>query len=114
MASISYTAGELDDGFTELFAVFGISQPFVVGSLRQTYGLSGDTQTGAVHQRHYVFNQTELAVAAKFALRILVDQFASGRTVDTQFVFDAAHVYTAVTLVVDEHGQTAAVLCSLF
>ena len=33
---------------------------------------------------------------------------------DTQLVFDAAHVYTAVTLVVDEHGQAAAVLCSLF
>ena len=33
---------------------------------------------------------------------------------NTQLVFDAANVYATVALVVDEHGQAAAVFCSLF
>ena len=74
---------EFDNCLSELFAVFGISQSFVVSSLAQSYRLCGNTQTGTVHQRHYIFNQAKLTVTAKFSFCILVYQFASRRTVDT-------------------------------
>ena len=69
---------ELDDGFAKLLAVLGVGQTFVVGCLAEADRLCGDTQTGTIHQRHYVFNQTQLAVTAKFGLGILINQFASG------------------------------------
>ena len=74
---------ELDNCFSELLAVFGIRQSFVVSSLAQSYRLCGDTQTGTVHQGHYVFDQTEFAVTAKFGFCILINQFAGRRTVNT-------------------------------
>ena len=33
---------------------------------------------------------------------------------DTELILDAAYVYTAVALVVDEHGEAAAVVCTFF
>ena len=33
---------------------------------------------------------------------------------DTQLVLDAAHVYTAFILIVDEHGQATSVFGTLF
>ena len=41
------------------------------------------TQTRTIHQGHYVFNQTELTVTAKFGFRVLVKQFAGRRAVAT-------------------------------
>ena len=70
--------GELDDGLAELLAVFGIGQTFVVGCLAEADRLGGDTQTGTVHQCHHIFDQTQLAVTAKFGLGVLVNQFAGG------------------------------------
>ena len=95
--------GELDDGLAKLLAICGVSQAFVVGRLRDTYALGCDAEACAVHQSHHVFNQAEFAVATKLCVRIFVDEFAGGRAVNTQFVLYAAHIHTALALVVDKH-----------
>ena len=69
---------EVDDFLAELLTVGSIGQRLVVGSLAQTHTLGGDTQTGTVHQGHNVFNQTQLAVAAKLGVSVLVHQLAGG------------------------------------
>ena len=106
--------GEFDDCLTELFTIFGISQSFIVSSLWQSYRLSGNTQAGTVHQRHYIFDQTQFAVTAKFGLGIFIYQLAGRRAFDTHFVLNTAYVYSTIALVVDEHGKTASVVCSFF
>ena len=45
---------------------------------------------------------------------ILVHQFASRRTVDTEFVFDTTYVHTTLILVIDEHRKTTTVSCTFF
>ena len=105
---------EFDNGFAELFAFLCVSQSFVVGGLAQTDRLCGDTQTGTIHQRHYIFDQTQFAVPAKFGFRIFVNQLASRRTVDTQLVFNTADIYATLTLVIDEHRQATSVFRPFF
>ena len=45
---------------------------------------------------------------------IAENKFASRRAFDTHFVLNAAHCYTAIAFVVDEHRQTTAVASALF
>ena len=95
-------------------AICGVSQAFVVGRLRDTYALGCDAEACAVHQSHHVFNQAEFAVATKLCVCIFVDEFAGGRAVNSEFVLDTAHIHTALALVVDKHGKSAAVGRSFF
>ena len=94
---------ELNNGFTELLTVFSVCQSLIVCSLTQSDRLCGDTQTRTIHQGHDIFNQTELAFTAKFSFCILVNQFTSRRTMDTQLVLNTTNVYTTIVLVINEH-----------
>ena len=105
---------ERDDLLSELCALLGVCQSFVVGLLLDTDRLCGDAETRAVHQCHHVLDEAHACVAAELCLRILIDQFAGRRAVDAEFVFDVAHVNASVALVIDEHGQSASVTCTLF
>ena len=104
----------MDDLLSELRTLFGIGQSFVVSLLFYTHTLGGDAQSGTVHQCHDIFDEAHACVAAKFGLGILVDQFTGRRTVDAELVLDVAHVYAAITFVIDEHGQAAPVFGSFF
>ena len=96
---MSYTAGK--------------GQAFVVGFLLHADALGGDAEAGAVHQGHNIFDEAHLAVTAEFGLGVLVGELAGGAAVDAELVLDVAHIDAAVALVVDEHGEAAAVLCAL-
>ena len=106
--------GEVNDGCVELAALLCVCQPFVVGSLRHTHRLRGDAQARAVHERHDVLYEAHAGASAQFGLGVLVGQLARGRPVDAQLVLNVAHVYAALPLVIDEHGQAAAVARTLF
>ena len=105
--------GELDDRLAELGTLLRILQRLAVGSLAQTHRLRADTQTGGVHQRHDVLDQTHLAVAHKLCRSVREDQLARGRALDAELVLDAAHLHAAVALVMNEHRQAAGVGRSL-
>ena len=106
--------GEVHDGLAELLAVFGIGESFVVSHLADTNGLCGNAEAGAVHEGHHVLDEAELAAAAEFSLRVLIDKFAGRASVDAEFVLDAAHVHATVALVVNEHRKAAAVVGAFF
>ena len=105
---------EVHDGLAELLAVLGIGESFVVCHLADTHGLCGNAEAGAVHECHHVLDEAELAAATEFSLRVLVDKFAGRASVDAELVLDAAHVHATVALVVDEHGEAAAVVGAFF
>ena len=67
-------SGEVDDLITKLLALLGISQTLVVSLLLNTYALCSDTQTGAVHQSHYVLDQTQTGATAEFCLCVLISE----------------------------------------
>ena len=102
--------GEVHDGLAELLAVLGVGEGFVVCHLADAHGLCCNAETCAVHECHHVLDEAELAAATEFRLRVLVDKFAGRASVDTHLVFDAANVNATVALVVNEHGEAAAVV----
>ena len=102
--------GEVYDGLAELLAVLGIGESFVVCHLADAHGLCGNAETCAVHEGHHVLDEAELAAATEFSLRVLIDKFAGRASVDAELVLDAAHVHATVALVVNEHGEAAAVV----
>ena len=106
--------GELNDRLAELGTLLRILERLAVSGLAKTHRLCTDTQTGSVHERHHVFDQTHLTVADQTGRSVGEDQLAGGRTLDTEFVLDTAHLDAAVTLVVHEHRKTACVRSSLF
>ena len=87
---------EVHDGLAELLAVLGIGESFVVSHLADAHGLCGNAEAGAVHECHHVLDETELAAAAEFSLRVLVDKFAGRASVDAELVLDATNVHAAV------------------
>ena len=105
---------EVHDGLAELLAVLGVGESFVVCHLADAHGLCGNAQAGAVHEGHHILDEAELAAAAEFSLRVLVDKFAGRASVDAELVLDAAHVHATVALVVDEHRKAAAVMGAFF
>ena len=105
---------EIDDGLAKLLTVASVGQTFVVGSLRNTDALCGNTQTGTVHQGHHVFNQAQLAFATNFGLGIFVNELTGGAAVNTEFIFDTAHIHTAAALVIDKHRQAATIGSTFF
>ena len=106
--------GEVHDGLAELLTVLGVGESFVVGHLADAHGLCCNAEAGAVHEGHHVLDEAELAAAAEFSLRVLIDKFAGRASVDAELVLDAAHVHAAVALVVNEHGEAAAVMGAFF
>ena len=98
----------------ELAAVSRIGQSLVIGGLAQAHALCGNAQAGAVHQGHDIFDEAQLAVAAEFGMSVLVHQLAGGRAVNAQLVLNAAHAHAALALVINKHGEAAAVTCALF
>ena len=102
--------GEVDDFLAELTAILGVCQTFFVGGGRDADRLSGNAEAGTVHQCHDVLDEAQFAATAKFSVCILIHQLTGWRTVDAEFVFDAANVDATLALVVDEHRKTAAVL----
>ena len=101
---------EMVDGLAELGTLCGILDRLIISLLAQAGALRTDTQAGAVHQGHHVLDQTHAGAAAQFGAGVLVGQLAGRGTVDTELVLDVAHVDAALALVIDEHGQAAAVL----
>ena len=53
--------GEVDDGFAELTAVFGICQSLAIGEFADADALGGDAEAGAVHQGHHIFDKAHAA-----------------------------------------------------
>ena len=106
--------GELDDRLAELDALVGVFQRLAVSGLAGAHRLSADAQTGSVHQRHHVLDKTHLPVADQLRRGVREDQFARRRTLDTEFVLDAAHLHAAVALVIDQHRKAAGVGRTLF
>ena len=100
---------ELVDGMAELLAGSGVCLGFAAGGLAQTDRLGTDAQTGAVHQRHHVFDQTQAAFAHDLGRGVGELQFAGRRALDAHLVLDAAHHHTAVGTVEHEVRQAAAV-----
>jgi len=49
-----------------------VGESFVVGHLADAHGLCGNAEACAVHEGHHVLDQTELAAAAEFSLRVLL------------------------------------------
>ena len=105
---------EVHDGLTELLTVLGVGESFVVGHLADTDRLSGNAEAGTVHEGHHILDETELAATAEFCLGVLVNEFASRASVNTELVFDTANIHAAITLVVDEHRKTAAIVRAFF
>ena len=105
---------EVHDGLAELLAVLGVGESFVVGHLADAHGLCGDAEACTIHECHHVLDEAELATATEFRLRVLVDKFAGRASVDAELVLDAAHVHAAIALVVNEHGEAAAVVGAFF
>ena len=105
---------EVHDGLAELLAVLGVGESFVVSHLADAHGLCGNAQTGAVHECHHVLDEAELAAATEFSLRVLVDKFTGRASVDAELVLNAAYVHATVALVVNEHGEAAAVVGAFF
>ena len=89
---------EVHDSLTELLAVLGVGEGFVVSHLADAHGLCGNAEAGAVHECHHVLDEAELAAATEFSLRVLIDKFAGRASVDAELVLDAAHVHAAVLL----------------
>lgn len=102
--------GELDDGLAELAALHGVLVSLAVGELADAYALGGDAEAGAVHQGHHVLDEAHAARTAELGGSVLIYQFAGGAALDAHLVLDAAYGHAAVALVVDEHGEAAAVL----
>ncbi len=75
-----------------------VCQSFVVGHLADTDRLSGDAEACTVHEGHHVLDETELAATAEFCLGVLVNEFASRASVNTELVFDTANVHATVLL----------------
>ena len=105
---------ELDNRLAELLAFAGILQSRTVSSLGNAHRLSADPETSPVHQRHHVFDQTQLAVAHQFGRRIGKYQFASRRAFDTELVLDTPYPYPAPVAVMHEIRQAAAVVRAFF
>ena len=106
--------GELDDWFTELATLLGISESFAVGGFAESDALSGDAESSAIHEGHDILDKTEAARADEFGGGILVCKFASGATLYTHLIFDAAHIDSTISLIVDEHRETTTILSTLF
>ena len=104
----------LDDGLAKLTAVAGIGECLLIGGLRDAHSLSGNAKAGTVHQCHHIFDESEAALTTELGLGILVYKFAGGTALDAHLVLDAAYGDTTVTLVVDEHGEAAAIPGALF
>ena len=98
----------------ELLTRGGVGFGFAASRFAEADGLGADAQTGAVHQRHHVFDQTEAAFAHDLARGVGELEFASRRTLDTHLVLDAAHGHAAVGLVEHEVRQATAVGTPLF
>ncbi len=94
---------ELYDCLAELLALFGIIKSLAIRMLADTHTLGGDAETGAVHESHHIFDETELAAAYEFSRCVLVDKFACRTALDTHLVLDAANVNASVSLVIDKH-----------
>ena len=101
---------ELDDGFAELLAVLGVCESLAVSLLADADALCGYAEAGAVHQGHDILDKAELAGAYQFCGSVFIDQFASGASLDTHLVLYAAHIHATVTLVVNEHRKSAAIM----
>ena len=106
--------GKVHDSLAELLTVLGIGESFVVGHLADAHGLCCNAEACAVHEGHHVLDETELAAATEFRLRVLIDKFAGRASMDAELVLDAAHVHATVALVVDEHRKAAAVVGAFF
>ena len=104
---------EVDNCLAELLTAAGIGDSLLIGGLAHADALGSDAQTGTVHQRHHILDETQLAVTAQFSLGVLEHEFAGGAAVDAHLVLDAAHGHAAVALVVDEHRQATAVAGAL-
>ena len=106
--------GELDDGAAELSALVGVLVGFAPGGFAEAHGLRHDAEAGAVHERHDVLDEAQATLAAQLGGGVVEDQLAGGRSLDAHLILDAADVDAAVALVVDEHGEAAAVAGALF
>ena len=102
-------AWEVVDRLAELGALGGIADRLIVSFLAETRTLGADAEPGPVHQGHDILDQAEPALAAQFRTGVLIGQFAGRGAVDAELVLDMAHVDPALALVIDEHGQAAAV-----
>ena len=105
---------ELVDGVSELFAAGGIGFGFAAGGLAESDGLCADSQSGAVHERHDVFDESEAAFADDLGGCVGELQLGGRRALDAHFVLDASHGHSAVGFVEDEVGQAASVVGALF
>ena len=105
---------ELDDRLAELGTLVGVFQRLAVSGLAGAHRLCADAQTGGVHQRHHIFDKSHLPVADQLRRGVREDQLARRRTLDTEFVLDAAHLHAAVALVIDQHRKAAGVGRTLF
>ena len=103
---------ELVDRMAELLACGGIGLGLAAGGFAQSDGLGADTQAGAVHQRHHVFDQAQTTLTHDLAGRIGELQLSGRRTLDAHLVLDAAHHHAAVRAVEHEIRQAAAVVRS--
>ena len=92
----------------------GILVGFAPGGLAEAHGLRHDAEAGAVHERHDVLDETQATLAAELGGVVVEDQLAGGRSLDAHLILDAADIDAAVALVVDEHGEAAAVAGALF
>ena len=106
--------GELDDRLAELLALVGVFQPLAVSGLAETHRLCADAQACGVHQRHHILDQAHLPVADQLRRGVREDQLARRRSLDAELILDAAHLHTAVALVVDQHREAAGVGRTLF
>ena len=86
----------------------GIGAGQAIGGLGDAQRLPGDAQTGAVHQAEDVANEAQLTLADENGRGIIEDQFAGGRTVDAELLFEVANL-DARAAVGQQHGKAAAI-----
>ena len=98
-----------DDRLAKLLTLTGILHRLAVGRLTRTDRLCTNTQTGSIHQRHDIFDQTHPTISDQFGRCILIDQFTRRRALNTQLMLDTTHLHAAIALVIDKHRQTACI-----
>ncbi len=90
--TISATGGMRLDRLAELLARVGVGAGQSESGFGDAQRLGGDAHAGAVHQSQHVGDQPALPLADQPGRRVFVDQFAGGRAVDAQLLFQVPHL----------------------
>ena len=84
---------------SELLAACGVGLGLAAGGLAESYRLCSNSQTGSVHQRHHIFDETQTTLANNLAGCVGELQLGGGTALDAHLVLYAAYGHAAVGFV---------------